>query len=213
MERPTPLLPITSTGSPMMVEDLHQLLLPEPLPRRDKDIFHTTMLNLQSLPTTRETMPGPITKLTRLMRLNGKLTSQLWVLIILTLLKTHWNFQLLVFRERDKCIQSRIAHPTSHHTLKETTLGMMPNTTNPTRLPGVRKPTLLLLTISTGSLMMEVDLPQQLLLVLLLRRNKGLFHSMISNLLSLLMNKEMMHGLTIKLISQMKLSGKLTFLL
>ena len=60
----------------MMEEDLHQLLL-EPLLRRDKDIFHTTMLNLQSLLTIRETMPGPITKLTKLTRLNGKLTSQL----------------------------------------------------------------------------------------------------------------------------------------
>ena len=53
----------------------------------------------------------------------------------------------------------------------------------------------------------------QLLLVPLPRRNKGLFHSMTTNQLSLLMNREMMHGLIIKLIRQMKLSGKLTFLL
>ena len=87
-----------------MVEDLHQLLL-EPLLRRDKNGFHSTTLNQQSLPMTREMMPGLITKLTRLTKLSGKLTSQLLDLTILTLLKTHWFFQRLLFRERDKSIQ------------------------------------------------------------------------------------------------------------
>ena len=87
----------------MMVADLHQLL--QFLPRRDKNGFHSTTLNQQSLPMTREMMPGLITKLTRLTRLNGKLISQLLELIILTLLKTHWYFQRLLFRERDKSTQ------------------------------------------------------------------------------------------------------------
>ena len=53
----------------------------------------------------REMMPGLITKLTRLTKLNGKLTSQLLDPTILTLLKTHWFFQRLLFRERDKSTQ------------------------------------------------------------------------------------------------------------
>ena len=144
------------------------------------------------------------------MRLNGKLISQLSELIILTLLKTHWYFQRLLFKERNWSIQSGIAHPTFHHTPKETMHGTMPSTTNPMRLPGVERPTPPLPITSTGSLMMVEDLLQ--LLQFLHRRNKGLFHSMIGNQLSALMSKEMMLGLTIKLIRQMKLNGKLTFL-
>ena len=87
-----------------MEEDLPQLLL-ELLLRRDKDIFHTTMLNHLSRHMIKEMMPGLITKLTRLMRPNGKLTSHLSDPTILTLLKTHWFFQRLLFRERDKSTQ------------------------------------------------------------------------------------------------------------
>ena len=78
-------------------------------------------------------MPGLIIKLTRLTKLNGKLTSQLLELTILTLLKTHWFFQKLLFKEKGKSIQSRTASLTSHHTPKETTHGLMVNTTNPMR--------------------------------------------------------------------------------
>ena len=125
------LLPITSIGLQMMEEDSPQL--PPLLLRRNKNGFHSTMLNPQSLPMTRETMPGLIIKLTRLTKLNGKLTSQLLEPIISILLKIHWNFLLLLFRERDKSIQSKTASLTSHHTPKETTLGTMPSTTNPMR--------------------------------------------------------------------------------
>ena len=166
---------------------------------------------------TREMMPGLITKLTRLTRLNGKLISQLSELIILILLKKLTRRSKLMmlklhllFKERDKSTQLEIAHPTSHHTPKETTHGMMPSTTNLMRLPGVERPIPPLPITSTGSLMMVEDLLQ--LLQFLHRRNKGLFHSMIGNQLSALMSKEMMLGLTIKLIRQMKLNGKLTFL-
>jgi hypothetical protein len=86
---------------------------------------------------------------------------------------------------------------------------MMLSTTNPTRLPGVKRPTQPLLTTSTGSQMMEEDSPQ-LLHQLLLSKNG--FHSMITNQLSLNMSKEMMLGQTIKQTNQMKLNGKLTFL-
>ena len=110
---------------------------------------------------------------------------------------------------RDKSTQLRTASPTSHHTPKETTHGMMLSTTNPTRLPGVKRPTQPLLTTSTGSQMMEEDSPQ-LLHQLLLSKNG--FHSMITNQLSLNMSKEMMLGQTIKQTNQMKLNGKLTFL-
>ena len=202
------LLPTTLTGLPTMEEDSPQLL-PPLLPRRDKDIFHTTMLNLLSRHMIKEMMPGLIIKLTRLTKLNGKLTSQLLEPIISILLKIHWNFQLLLFRERDKSIQSRTVNPTSHHIPKETTHGMMLSTTNPTRLPGVKRPTQPLLTTSTGSQMMEEDSPQ-LLHQLLLSKNG--FHSMITNQLSLNMSKEMMLGQTIKQTNQMKLNGKLTFL-
>ena len=103
MERLTPPPVTTLTGSLTMVEDLPQLL--QFLHRRNKDIFHTMMLNHLSRHMIRETMPGLIIKLTRLTRLNGKLISQLSELIILTLLKTHWYFQRLLFRERDKSTQ------------------------------------------------------------------------------------------------------------
>ena len=94
MERLTPLLLITSIGLQMMEEDSPQLL-PPLLPRRDKDIFHSTMLNLLSRHMIKEMMPGPIIKLTRPMRMNGKLTFQLSEPTILTLLKIHWFFQKL----------------------------------------------------------------------------------------------------------------------
>ena len=108
--------------------------------RRDKDTFHITMLNQQSLPMNKEMMPGLITKLIRLMRLNGKLTSPLLELIILTLLKLQMRKSNLMklklhllFKERSKSTQLVIALPTSPHTLKETMPGTMPSTTNPTR--------------------------------------------------------------------------------
>ena len=63
----------------------------------------------------------------------GKLTSPLLEPIILTLLKTHWFFQKLLFKERSKSTQLVIAHLTSPHTPKETMLGTMPSITNPTR--------------------------------------------------------------------------------
>ena len=131
MERLT-LPPLTTlTGLPTMVADLPQLLLF--LLRRDKDTFHITMLNQQSLPMNKEMMPGLITKLIRLMRLNGKLTPPLLEPIILILLKTHWFFQKLLFKERSKSTQLVTAHLTSPHTPKETMLGTMPSITNPTR--------------------------------------------------------------------------------
>jgi len=201
------LLLITSTGLPMMEEDSPQLL-PPLLLRRDKNGFHSTMLNPQSLLMIRETMPGLITRLTRLTKLNGKLISQLWVLIISTLLKTHWNFQLLLFRERDKSTQLRIADLTSHLTPKEITPGMMPSTTNQTRWPGVERPTPPLLITSTGLPTMVEDLPQQL--PLLPRRDKNGFHSMMLNLPLRHMIKEMMPGPIIKLTRLMRMNGKLT---
>ena len=200
------LLPITSIGLQMMEEDSPQL--PPLLLRRNKNGFHSTMLNPQSLPMTRETMPGLITKLTRLTKLNGKLTSQLLEPIISILLKIHWFFQRLLFRERDKSIQSRTVNPTSHHIPKETTHGMMLSTTNPTRLPGVERPTPPLLIILTGLPMMEEDSPQ-LLPPLLLSKNG--FHSTMLNQQSLPMTREMMPGLIIKLTRLTKLNGKLTF--
>jgi hypothetical protein len=120
-----------------MVVDLPQLLFS---PRRDKDTFHITMLNQLSLLMNRETMLGLITKLIRLMRLNGKLTSPLLVLIILILLKLQMRKSNLMklklhllFKEREKPIQLVTAHLTSPHTPKETMLGTMPSTINPTR--------------------------------------------------------------------------------
>ena len=209
VERLTPLLLITSIGLQMMEEDWPQLL-PPLLPRRDKNGFHSTMHNPQSLHMTRETMPGPTTKLTRPMKLNGKLTSQLLEPIISILLKIHWNFLLLLFRERDKSIQSKTASLTSHHTPKETTLGTMPSTTNPMRWPGVKRLMSLLPTTLTGLPTMEEDSPQ-LLPPLLPRRYKDIFHTTMLNLLSRHMIKEMMPGLIIKLTRLTKLNGKLTF--
>jgi hypothetical protein len=116
----------------MRVVDLPQLLLLF-FPRRNKGLFLSMIGNQQSLLMNKEMMPGLITKLIRLMRLNGKLTSPLLEPIILTLLKTHWFFQKLLFKERSKSTQLVIAHPTSPHTPKETMLGMMPSITNPTR--------------------------------------------------------------------------------
>jgi hypothetical protein len=71
----------------MMVEDSPQQLLF--LLRRDKDGFHSTMLNLQSLPMTREMMPGLISKLKRPMKMNGLPISVLLEPIISIQLKIH----------------------------------------------------------------------------------------------------------------------------
>ena len=123
----------------MRVVDLPQLLLLF-FPRRNKGLFLSMIGNQQSLLMNKEMMPGLITKLIRLMRLNGKLTSPLLVLIILILLKLQMRKSNLMklklhllFKERSKSTQLVIALPTSPHTLKETMPGTMPSTTNPTR--------------------------------------------------------------------------------
>ena len=89
MERPTPLLLTTSTGSPMMVEDLPQLLLLEPLLSKDKDGFHSTISNLRLQSMTKEMMPGLMLKKVILTLLVGNSISKLWVLTIFTQLKIH----------------------------------------------------------------------------------------------------------------------------
>ena len=138
MERPTLLLLTTSTGLPMMVVDLPQLLLQLlPLLRRNKGLFHSMTGNLLSLLMNREMMPGLTIKLTSQMKLNGKLTFLQLVLTILTQLKKQMrrSKQMMLqlhplFKERNSSIQSKTADHTSHHTLRETTHGMMLSTTN-----------------------------------------------------------------------------------
>jgi hypothetical protein len=97
VERPTPPLLTTSTGSQMMEEDwpqlLHQLLL-------SKNGFHSTTSNLRLQSMIKETMPGLILKKVILTLTVGVSILKLLVLTILTQLKIHWNFQLLLLRDK-----------------------------------------------------------------------------------------------------------------
>jgi hypothetical protein len=133
------LLPTTLTGLPTMEEDSPQLL-PPLLPRRNKGLFLSMISNQKSLLMNQEMMHGQMIKLISQMKLSGKLILLLLVLTILTLLKLQMRRSKLIqlklhlsFKDRDKFIQSRTASLTSHHILKETTLGTMPSTTNPMR--------------------------------------------------------------------------------
>ena len=196
----------------MMVEDLLQLL--QFLHRRNKGLFHSMIGNQLSALMSKEMMLGLTIKLIRQMKLNGKLTFLQSELTILTQLRLQMRRSKLMklklhlwFKERDKSTQLEIAHPTSHHTPKETTHGMMPSTTNLMRLPGVERPIPLLLITSTGLPMMVADLHQ--LLQFLPRRDKNGFHSTTLNQQSLPMTREMMPGLITKLTRLTRLNGKL----
>jgi len=83
--KPTPPHQTLSIGLRMVKEstlDSSQEIQPQFLLKRNS---HTMMLNQQSQFTTKDLMPGPITKPIRPMRLRGKDTLQLLELTILTL--------------------------------------------------------------------------------------------------------------------------------